>query len=593
MNVLTDNGSIERTFSPSSFHCPQLTDPAEVNADFRTATVNRCRSGSATLRRVDPLWGGVNTYDVTYNYDQYDNDMRNFDLALGNSPATTFTQSTHPASLPATANSVRQLQNPFAPADTVVCWCYGHRPMQEPNYVIDSTPDYTVVASASSVTAANQVHAYQARRQSDRMLVLWVDGSVNRWTPILAQSATARTNIFGLHRSWLHREIGGSDDLVAFFESQSCTRRHPHRDFTMARAGSAVPLHRRQMHRGFTLAEVLVALAILLVGVVVALRIFPTGFDLFNEAQQTHQALKLLHQALAAFEEDRQGLPDAILPVDYTANGQNWQASALASTNYYALSASSMALVSTSSAVQTGLPPSSQWLMGYVNAVDYEFASASATQLSAYLAPDGSSPLWEPPSVRAMRRIIGERCQIPSAVYVMSTPTGSTATNVSMLPAYVPRFAPAFSNGHFTTGGFQPDADPVIIYDLRYKRETPEQLQGLLSNYNQLPDDLYYCFDYANQQLLVLPDAQPRNIRLSFYYQSSSTSWQPSTPYKFGQTVVPSPPNTYSYVCTSAGTSAAVAPNWPTTLGATISDGSVQWQCQVQAAQGSCSAGRR
>ena len=277
--------------------------------------------------------------------------------------------------------------------------------------------------------------------------------------------------------------------------------------------------------RGFSLAEVLIAVAILLVGVLVALRIFPTGFDLFNEAQQTHQALKLLHQALANFDEDRQGLPDAILPVDYTANGQNWQASAQASaTNYYTLTQAGTAALSMSSAVvtQNTITPSSQWLMGYLNAVDYE-ATATNAKLYPYLAPDKSWPLWEPPSVRAMRRIIGERCQIPSAVYLMSPYPGSTAVNVSMLPSYVPRFAPVVSNGHFISGAFQPEADPVIIYDLRYKRVSPKQLQGLLNNYNQLSDHLYYAVDYANQQLQLLPDVNNwRNIRLAFYYLNAS-----------------------------------------------------------------------
>ncbi len=190
--LLTSNASIERTFSPSSFHCPQLTNTANISLDANLKPA-ASSSGLGTVRRVDPLWAGVNTYDITYNYDQYDTDIRNFDLALGYFSANVLTQSAPPTLLPATANSVRQLQNPNAPADTVVCWCYGHRTTPSPSYslTVPNEPDYTNSPSMSSTENATNLHAFESHRRSDRLLVLWVDGSVNALTPTLAQSATS------------------------------------------------------------------------------------------------------------------------------------------------------------------------------------------------------------------------------------------------------------------------------------------------------------------------------------------------------------------------------------------------------------------
>ena len=57
-------------------------------------------------------------------------------------------------------------------------------------------------------------------------------------------------------------------------------------------------------------------------------------------------------------------------------------------------------------------------------------------------------------------------------------------------------------------------------------------------------------------------------------------SWQPSTAYALRARVVPAgTPTGFSYRCATAGTSAAAEPAWPTTLGQTVNDGSVVWEC--------------
>jgi prepilin-type N-terminal cleavage/methylation domain-containing protein len=53
--------------------------------------------------------------------------------------------------------------------------------------------------------------------------------------------------------------------------------------------------------------------------------------------------------------------------------------------------------------------------------------------------------------------------------------------------------------------------------------------------------------------------------------------WSPNSSYGLGALIQPNPANFLGYVCTTAGTSGATAPTWPTTSGGTVTDGSVVW----------------
>lgn len=56
--------------------------------------------------------------------------------------------------------------------------------------------------------------------------------------------------------------------------------------------------------------------------------------------------------------------------------------------------------------------------------------------------------------------------------------------------------------------------------------------------------------------------------------------WAAATAYVLGDHVEPTVDNTYTYDCTTAGTShASVEPTWPTTIGVTVADGTVVWTC--------------
>jgi hypothetical protein len=55
--------------------------------------------------------------------------------------------------------------------------------------------------------------------------------------------------------------------------------------------------------------------------------------------------------------------------------------------------------------------------------------------------------------------------------------------------------------------------------------------------------------------------------------------WAASTAKVSGNEVIPLVANFYTYRCTVAGTTAGAEPVWPTTIGLTVVDGGVTWQC--------------
>jgi len=60
------------------------------------------------------------------------------------------------------------------------------------------------------------------------------------------------------------------------------------------------------------------------------------------------------------------------------------------------------------------------------------------------------------------------------------------------------------------------------------------------------------------------------------------TTWQPSTAYSAGALVKPTAgSNSFFYECTTAGTSGTTEPTWPTTDGATVTNGTVVWTARA------------
>jgi len=61
--------------------------------------------------------------------------------------------------------------------------------------------------------------------------------------------------------------------------------------------------------------------------------------------------------------------------------------------------------------------------------------------------------------------------------------------------------------------------------------------------------------------------------------------WVATTAYSLGDTVEPTVDNTFRYVVTTAGTSGASEPTFPTSIGSTVVDGTVTWTCVAKTHQ--------
>ncbi len=301
--------------------------------------------------------------------------------------------------------------------------------------------------------------------------------------------------------------------------------------------------------RGFTLVEVLVAVIILLIGVVAALRIFPPGFRMFQESNDTSRAVSIMQGQIAEFQNHPESLPDAILPVDYSS------------------------------------PESMDWVKNKfdfndMQPIDYLGGNTWLTRLKMPVAGDSTWPLWEPVSVRAMRRIVGERVVIPAdltskkhvawvsgqagaaltvddttgiavgmTLFLSDAASGGTAaqfvhvqsvdsptqmtiaetisfavlaelsTTVGGSPCYLPRFGPISPNMQWdtTTSTFIADPNPVTVYDIRYRNITLEQLQALAAQGGTGNDDFYYAVNYTDGTVYFLqPKVATTSIRFTF-----------------------------------------------------------------------------
>jgi prepilin-type N-terminal cleavage/methylation domain-containing protein len=161
---LNDQGDYVR--SRNLYHCPVFTDTETVNT---SGNVSQMAPAVQPYRNFDPLWSGYNSYDVTYNYNQFYNSILAFDIAIGAPGLDTVRQ----------LSQASRQTHPILPADTVVCWCYGHQPapvlsleVTDPQY-----PDYM----------GNDAGAIQTDRlrANDVSLVLFVDGTVEPMRPYL------------------------------------------------------------------------------------------------------------------------------------------------------------------------------------------------------------------------------------------------------------------------------------------------------------------------------------------------------------------------------------------------------------------------
>ena len=192
----------------------------------------------------------------------------------------------------------------------------------------------------------------------------------------------------------------------------------------------------RSRRRGFTLVEALVAIIILLIGVAAAIRIFPRGFAFLSRTEQVAAGRDLVNTLKSELFTHRDYLPDAIYPADGPqVSLQNFQFSDL-------------------------------------SAIFVDPNTTSAYRQYLFPSTPGVWPLAEPLSARVLRRVVGERCQIPSEFNAQSytdTSGQPAVARYGFIPQYLPRFAPLEAGATL----------PIIIYDLRYRRVGSGELTQL------------------------------------------------------------------------------------------------------------------
>ena len=75
------------------------------------------------------------------------------------------------------------------------------------------------------------------------------------------------------------------------------------------------------------------------------------------------------------------------------------------------------------------------------------------------------------------------------------------------------------------------------------------------------------------------PQGGSQPTRVVVRVNQPATIWTAGTSYPSGTLIMPTPVGGHGYVCTTAGTSGATAPAFPTTIGATVADGTAVWTC--------------
>ena len=93
------------------------------------------------------------------------------------------------------------------------------------------------------------------------------------------------------------------------------------------------------------------------------------------------------------------------------------------------------------------------------------------------------------------------------------------------------------------------------------------------------PQDMVLYFGSTTSSAELNTTTNPGVNNITLTPTSILPVWSGSTAYAVGESVEPTVGNTYRYECTVAGTSAATQPTWPTTIGNTVVDGTVTWQC--------------
>lgn len=127
----------------------------------------------------------------------------------------------------------------------------------------------------------------------------------------------------------------------------------------------------------------------------------------------------------------------------------------------------------------------------------------------------------------------------------------------------------------------------MALSDLTFKLYEDSGLVTAFSGTNSLvhqtdlsdnPQDLQLWFGSTVADRTLETTVNPGVDNIELTPTETIDEWVASTAYALGETVEPTVDNGFRYKVTTAGTSAAAEPTWPTSgIGSTVTDGTVVW----------------
>jgi len=154
---LDDKKDYLRTYT--YYHCPEFMETEVI--DHGAMLKETTQPGN---RNIDPLLNGYNSYDLTYNYNQFNNEIIAFNKLMGYGDIQDIS---------------RQLSMKNPPSDTVICWCFGHSPGQISNILPQND------MRAVDFDDIDDLKRMEHQNRNEISVVLWLDGSVEKMSPYI------------------------------------------------------------------------------------------------------------------------------------------------------------------------------------------------------------------------------------------------------------------------------------------------------------------------------------------------------------------------------------------------------------------------
>lgn len=95
------------------------------------------------------------------------------------------------------------------------------------------------------------------------------------------------------------------------------------------------------------------------------------------------------------------------------------------------------------------------------------------------------------------------------------------------------------------------------------------------------PQDTVLYFGSQATNRKIRTTTAPGTNQITLTPTDTLPNWDDATAYALGAVIEPVTPNTFFYLCTTAGTSGGTEPTWPTSgIGSTVVDGTCVWELQ-------------